>query len=176
MVPVRRTDFPTFRIHFQPAFLKPLFSPVVSAVVPLCKWATYSLPFQCLKILLPLVFIFPTLCKSSTCTIWLRRDRLSSIFQVIHIRLCNQPRQSLLSFPFWRLVCLFEASSLCPPVLPYLLLSRTPLLVLFDLPSFPAGPVIPSSLLAMCKKMDNFLAFWSPAELDEEIMDFGYLS
>ena len=35
-------------------FLEPLFSPVVPAVVPLCKCATHSLPFQCLRSLLPL--------------------------------------------------------------------------------------------------------------------------
>ena len=35
-------------------FLKPLFSPVVPDVVPLCKCATHSLPFQCLRSLLPL--------------------------------------------------------------------------------------------------------------------------
>ena len=29
VVPVLRTGSPTFLIHFQPAFLKPLFSPVV---------------------------------------------------------------------------------------------------------------------------------------------------
>ena len=91
-VPVLCTGCPIFLIHFQPAFLKTLFSPVVPAVVLSCKYATHSLPFQCLRSLLLLVFIFPTPCKSSTCTIWLRRDRLSSIFRVIHIRLYSQPR------------------------------------------------------------------------------------
>ena len=136
---------PHILIHFQLAFLKPLFSPVVPAVEPLCKCATHSLLFQSLRSLLPLVFIFPTLCKSSTCTIWLRRDRLSSIFRVIHIRLYSQRWKSLWCLPFWRLFCLCEASSLCPPVLPYLLL-----------PSVPAPPVIPSSLLALCVKLTIF--------------------
>ena len=44
----------------------------------------------------------------------------------------------------------FEASSLCPPVLPYLLLSRP------ALPSFPARPIIPSSLLVLCEKWTIF--------------------
>ena len=67
-------------------FLNPLFSPVVPAVVPLCKCTTYSLPFQWLS-LLPLVSFFPLRARavparfesdeSSTCTIWIRRDSLS---------------------------------------------------------------------------------------------------
>ena len=58
MVAVLRTACAIFLTHFQPAFLQPLFSPVVPAVVPLCKCTTYSLPFQWLS-LLPLVSFFP---------------------------------------------------------------------------------------------------------------------
>ena len=91
VVPVLRMGCPTFRIHFQPAFLKPLFSPVVPAMVPLCKCATHSLPFQWLRSLLLLDFIFPTPCKSGTCTISLRRVLLSLIFEY-HIRPYSSPR------------------------------------------------------------------------------------
>ena len=40
-VPVLRKGSPNFLIHFQPSFLKPLFIPVVPAVVPLCKCASF---------------------------------------------------------------------------------------------------------------------------------------
>ena len=45
----------SFSCSLSTRFLKPLLSPVVPAVVPLCKRATHSLPFQCLRSLLPSV-------------------------------------------------------------------------------------------------------------------------
>ena len=45
-VPLLCTVCPTFLIHFQPTFLKSLFSPVVPAVVPSRMCATHSLLFQ----------------------------------------------------------------------------------------------------------------------------------
>ena len=55
----------SLQTHFSQAFV----SRVVPAMVPLCNFATHSLPFQWLRSLFPLVFIFPNLCKSSTCTL-----------------------------------------------------------------------------------------------------------
>ena len=164
--------FPTFLIHFQPAFLKPLFSPVVPAVLPLCKCATHSLPFQWLRSLLPLVFIFPTLCKSSTCMIWLRRDRLS-----------RHPHQTI------------QPASI-KPLVPSFLKTSLPLQSLFLLSAGVSLPFVVSSRSSCSsrssffscssrysvltsgsvRKMDNFLAFSAPRELPEEIIKLGYLS
>ena len=125
VVPGQRHGLPNISYPLSTGFLKAFpVSPVVPAVVPVCKCLIHSLPFYWLRSLLPFVFISPTPCKSSTCTAC---QVSSDSFGI--------PRQGCLTicclFPLFLLLLFFLLFLLypllvpCPLFLLFLLFSRS---------------------------------------------------